>query len=224
MMKPRRAVVPGRAPAPLPKKRKEPEPPSQQQPEVSKRVIRKAVREYARLDDHLREVRNTVKEEKKKLNELRSAIMDALERRKKPACKLPVGTNADNGKPVFVHLRIKKRKAMPKINKDSAIKAMGAWLQSKGLSGSENLGQELYAAVYNNPANVVEKVSLCRIRPRKPRPKKPKAEPPPPKKRKVDNVLMLESDDSDSDSGSDSDSVSDSDSSSDSGSEESGEE
>ncbi|ELR15984.1 uncharacterized protein ACA1_221600 [Acanthamoeba castellanii str. Neff] len=167
---------------------------------ITESALRASVLEYVRLDDRIRDVTAELKGDKKRREQLRVGIMDALKASGKPACK----TDDKGGR--MQHLRIKTRKARVKPKRAEAIARMEAWTLARGLPPAT--GEELYKAVYESPDAMVEKTSLCRIKPRKPRPSKT-----------ADKVLMLggppsDDEDEDSSSGSGSSCTDDSDDSS----------
>ncbi|QPB44247.1 hypothetical protein [Medusavirus stheno T3] len=183
-------------------KRKEPSPPQpaasvkRARPNDSVRrkaealALRATVVEYVGLDDRIRQVLADLKAHKKRREELRTGIMEALRSAGMPACKLGNGKGASASP---VHLRLKTRKTRVKPKKPDAIAAMGAWLRAQGVAGAD-AGEQLYKSVFEDPKAVIEKTSLCRIRPRQskkaPKPKKPKPAP---------KVLMLNDGDDDDD-------------------------
>jgi hypothetical protein len=124
---------------------------------VATDALRETVVEYVRLDDRIRSVMDELKDQKKRREKLRVGIMDALKSAGTPACKLDEKN---------LHLRIKTRKARVKPKKPAVISTMDAWLQARGIAKA---GEDLYKMIYENPASFVEKTSLCRIKPRKPR-------------------------------------------------------
>ncbi|BBI30202.1 hypothetical protein QKT49_gp062 [Acanthamoeba castellanii medusavirus] len=180
-------------------KRKEPSPPQpakRARPNDDGRrkaealALRATVVEYVGLDDRIRQTLADLKAHKKRREELRTGIMEALRSAGMPACKLGGGAGASPSAPP-VHLRLKTRKTRVKPKKPDAIAAMGSWLRAQGIA-SADAGEQLYKSVFEDPKAVVEKTSLCRIRPRQPKkapkPKKPKPAP---------KVLMLNGDDED---------------------------
>jgi hypothetical protein len=173
-------------------------------------ALRATVVEYVGLDDRIRQVLADLKAHKKRREELRTGIMEALRSAGMPACKLGNVKGGASPSASPVHLRLKTRKTRVKPKKPDAIAAMGAWLRAQGVAGAD-AGEQLYKSVFEDPKAVIEKTSLCRIRPRQPKkapkPKKPKPAP---------KVLMLNGDDDEEedDDDSSSSSYSDDDSSS----------
>jgi hypothetical protein len=162
-------------------------------------ALRKVVKDYCREDDLIRAAELQLKPHKKRREELRQGITKALKTSDVPACKVP-STATDQ---VPLHLRLKVRKSISKPKKDELQQRMRTWLVAKGLP--ESAGDEIYQHCFANPKDMVEKVSLCRIKPTKPRANRAKNQAAAALKKP--RVLMLTAedtsdDDDDSDSGS----------------------